>query len=268
MDIRNQLPSFTRSHSISDRSQQAQPADNSALKAEAGQYRQSVLPQGSAQLEDPKEAAAKLAAQINVMNRELMEAMTEYGKISDRAERSFIDSYKGFEQFKENILAEQPDLNLDDLDVRLEDGELHLSSETLSDKQLQDLEKKLTEDEELTDTLTGMLTDMTRLSHYHPNQEGRTDFNVDPDEKIENSTMSLNELVDAYNKSFERFHDNSYTVRSDKALSGADEFELVLDHYQTFESRYERDGLSRFAWFDLVNNSTDNNSGPAISTRV
>lgn len=271
MDIRNPFSPFSLNQSSFDRSAQAQSADSQMLKAAPDGDRQSMLLHGSAQIESQEDTAARLAAQLNKFGRELTESMAEYGKVSSRAEKSFIDSYKGFESFKEKMLSEQPDMNLEDLedlDVRLEDGKLRLSSETLSDKQLSSLEKQLTDDEELTQTLTSMLTDMTVLARFHPGQDERPAFKIDPEYNVEEGVMSLNELVGAYNQSFERFHENSYTLSSDKQLSGADRFEPVLDHYQTFESRYQRDGLSRFAWFDLVDRSVDRDSGSAINARA
>lgn len=206
------------------------------------------------------------AQAIQRMNEGLREAGKRYTSKLEKTERNFLESYQGFEQFKSKM-TEKNNLDLTDLDVKLQDGKLKLESEILSDKQLRELENHLAEDKELSGLLTTTLTDITLLARHSPGQNEHPAFDIDENYAVKDGDLSLNKLVGAYNEEFERFHKDSLVVK-DRTLLGDAAYEPLLDRYQSFEERYQRDGLGQFVWLALADATGYSTPDSIINTQA
>lgn len=269
MDIRQNLTGLFRNNQPSQAANSPLSANQATLRSAASSFNQKLpSSMGTAQIQTPEEVQLTNTQAMDKLNRELQEAGKRFAQKIEKTENNFLMSYQGFEKFKEAMTAEYDGMDLSDLDIELKDGKLQLSSERLSDKQLKTLENHLTEDEELSELLKTTLTDITLLARHSPGQDQNIAFDIDESVEILDGALSLNKLVKAYNDEFERFHENSYTLISDQQLSGAHRHEPVLDHYQTFEERYQRDGLGQFVWLALADAAGYSASDSAINTRA
>lgn len=249
MDIRSNLTNFFHNNPspLRDTTHTTNPEP---FKTASGSLPQEPISTSSAHLQTPEEKQAMelaITQAINELSQKAQEAAKKYSQKVERTEPNILTAYQGFEQFKRDIQDEYGGIDLSNLDVSLEDGKLKLSSELLTDSQLSRFENNLAENDELSDVLKTMLADITLLARYGPTQG----FIIDETSEVSNGALSLNDFINAYNDEFERFHDNGYTVRSDQKLFGIPPDEPVLDHYQVFEERYQREGLERFAWAAL-----------------
>jgi len=140
------------------------------------------------------------------------------------AKEDFIVGYQGFEKFKEQQAVQHKNLDFEDMDVTLKEGELHLSGikdsngNPISQEKLDDIEAVFFEEEELVETLTSVLSDLTKAintvgesSKYHTSEISNLDnISKEIDDKvIEEGHFSLKGFIDSYNQYFEGKHKHS-----------------------------------------------------------
>ncbi|OPX56135.1 hypothetical protein [Oceanospirillum multiglobuliferum] len=182
-------------------------------------------------------------------------------KLARSAEDHLSTGFQGFESFKEKQAIEHPNIDIDSLDVALEDGQLKLSAldvngQPISDKQLASIEEDFLKEEELVESLTLGLSEITE-SIAHSTSEFFRDYDLEFSREgiVKDGRFSLNDLVQEYNQSFEkRYKDSNERERErERDISkGIDKMIPTTEKYSTFSERLERGGLEVFATLNFA----------------
>ena len=247
MDIRN-TPSFL-------------PAFNAASASVATQNRLKHTPPADEGI-NLKEAIEGGKASQEMQDQRLAEAL---GRLSDNfqnifklarsAEDHLSKGFQGFEAFKEKQAAEHTDMDINSLDVALVDGQLKLSAldvngQPISDKQLASIEDAFFKEEELVESLTLGLSELTEsIANATSSLLINNDLEFSSEGIVKESQFSLNQLVSEYNQYFEKKYKDSNERGS--ILEGYDKMTPTTEKYQTFTERLERGGLELFSVFNF-----------------
>ena len=187
-------------------------------------------------------------------------------KLAQSAEDHLSAGFQGFESFKEKQAIEHPNIDIDSLDVALEDGQLKLSAldvngQPISDKQLASIEDEFFKEEELVESLTLGLSELTE-SIANATTALIIDNNIEFSSEgiVKEGHFSLNELVSEYNQYFERKYQAS-SEREESILDGSGKMIPTNEKYQTFTDRLERGGLEFFS----ISNITQHKDSEPVS---
>jgi len=133
------------------------------------------------------------------------------------AQYHLVKAYQGFEAFKEQQMALNPDLDLSDLDVALKDGSIIMTGvksqngEPVTGNQINAIQEALSDNEELTKNLEYALSDLTKsvytaglYAEFRVDIEKLDSLEHNKEDLVQNGAFTLNSFIEGFLDNFPR----------------------------------------------------------------